>query len=104
MHGNVWDWTDDCWNETNAGNPGDGTARTIGDCTWRVVRGGAWNYGPTYLRAAFRYWNVPHNRSGVQSFRVARTLWRVWPIGWAYAACPSVPSMCRRISVAEIAS
>jgi formylglycine-generating enzyme required for sulfatase activity len=74
VHGNVWDWTSDCWNETNAGNPGDGTARTVGDCTWRAVRGGAWNYSPTHLRAAFRYWNLPHNRSGVQSFRVARTL------------------------------
>jgi formylglycine-generating enzyme required for sulfatase activity len=74
VHGNVWDWTDDCWNEANAGNPGDGTARTSGDCRWRVVRGGAWNYSPTYLRAAFRYWNVPHNRSGVQGLRVVRTL------------------------------
>lgn len=74
VHGNVWDWTDDCWSEANAGNPGDGSARTSGDCTWRVVRGGAWNYSPTYLRSAFRYWNLPHNRSGVQGFRVARTL------------------------------
>ena len=74
VHGNVWDWTDDCWNETNAGNPGDGGVRTTEECTWRVARGGAWNYSPNYLRAAFRYWNLPHNRSGVQGFRVARTL------------------------------
>lgn len=74
VHGNVWDWTDDCWNETNAGNPGDGVARTTGDCTWRVARGGAWNYSPNYLRSAFRYWNLPHNRSGVQGLRVVRTL------------------------------
>lgn len=74
VHGNVWDWTDDCWNEANKGNPGDGSARTSGDCRWRVVRGGAWNYAPTYLRAAFRYWNVPHNRSSVQGFRVVRAL------------------------------
>ena len=74
VHGNVWDWTDDCWNESNAGNPGDGSVRTTGDCTWRVARGGAWNYSPTYLRSAFRYWNLPHNRSGVQGMRVARTL------------------------------
>jgi len=20
MHGNVWDWTDDCWSDSNAGN------------------------------------------------------------------------------------
>jgi formylglycine-generating enzyme required for sulfatase activity len=74
VHGNVWDWTDDCWNESNAGNPRDGSVRTTGDCAWRVARGGAWNYGPTYLRSAYRYWNLPHNRSGVQSFRVARSL------------------------------
>ena len=74
VHGNVWDWTDDCWNESNAGNPGDGSARTTGDCTWRVARGGAWNYGPNFLRSAFRYWNLPHNRSSVQGLRVARTL------------------------------
>lgn len=74
VHGNVWDWTDDCWNESNLGNPGDGSVRTTGDCTWRVARGGAWNYSPNFLRSAFRYWNLPHNRSGVQGMRVARTL------------------------------
>lgn len=73
VHGNVWDWTEDCWNETNAGNPGDGSARTTGDCTWVVARGGAWNYSPTYLRSAFRYWNEPVNRSGVQGMRVVRS-------------------------------
>jgi formylglycine-generating enzyme required for sulfatase activity len=74
VHGNVWDWTDDCWNENNTGNPGDGSVRTTGDCTWRVARGGAWNYSPNYLRSAFRYWNEPQNRSGVQGMRVAREL------------------------------
>lgn len=74
VHGNVWDWTEDCWNESNLGNPGDGSFRTTGDCTWRVARGGAWNYSPNYLRSAFRYWNVPHNRSSVQGMRVVRTL------------------------------
>jgi formylglycine-generating enzyme required for sulfatase activity len=38
------------------------------------VRGGAWNYRPGDLRAAHRYWNVPHNRSTVQGLRVARAL------------------------------
>ena len=74
VHGNVWDWTDDCWNESNIGNPGDGSVRTSGDCTWRVARGGAWNYAPTYLRSAYRYWNEPDNRSGVQGMRVVRDL------------------------------
>ena len=74
VHGNVWDWTEDCWSESNAGNPGDGTARLTGDCTWRVARGGAWNYAPTYLRSAYRYWNLPNNRSSVQGMRVVREL------------------------------
>jgi formylglycine-generating enzyme required for sulfatase activity len=74
VHGNVWDWTEDCWNESNAGNPGDGSVRTTGDCTWRVARGGAWNYTSTYLRSAYRYWNEPDNRSGVQGMRMARDL------------------------------
>ena len=74
VHGNVWDWTEDCWNDKNNGNPSDGSARTTGDCDNRIVRGGAWAYGPDHLRAAFRYWNQPHNRNSGQSFRVARTL------------------------------
>ena len=74
VHGNVWEWTEDCWNERNAGNPGDGSARTTGDCTWHVARGGAWNYGPRDLRSAYRYWNEPQNRSGVQGMRVVRSL------------------------------
>jgi formylglycine-generating enzyme required for sulfatase activity len=36
VHGNVWDWTDDCWNESNEGNSGDGSVRLTGDCTWRL--------------------------------------------------------------------
>jgi hypothetical protein len=32
VHGNVWEWTEDCWNQENVGNPGDGTARAHGDC------------------------------------------------------------------------
>jgi len=74
VHGNLWDGTEDCWNESNSGNPADGNARTTGDCSLRVVRGGSWNYSPTYLRAAFRYWNENGNRNSGQGFRVARKL------------------------------
>ena len=74
VHGNAWDWTEDCWNESNSDNPGDGSARTTGDCRTRIVRGGSWNYSPDHLRAAFRYWNEPGNRNSGQGFRVARTL------------------------------
>ena len=74
VHGNVWDWTEDCWNDKNSRNPRDGSARTTGDCGNRIVRGGSWAYSPDHLRAAFRYWNQPHNRNSGQGFRVARVL------------------------------
>jgi formylglycine-generating enzyme required for sulfatase activity len=74
VHGNVWEWVSDCWTEKNAGNPGDGTPRLTGDCSWRVVRGGAWNYDPAELRSAHRYWNLPGNRNTGTGFRIARML------------------------------
>ena len=74
VHGNVWEWTEDCWNESNTGNPGDGSARIIGDCSRRVVRGGSWREGPQFLRAAFRGWNTAVNRNDYRGFRLARTL------------------------------
>ena len=46
VHGNVWEWTEDCWNDSNTGNPGNGSARTNGDCSRRVLRGGSWSYIP----------------------------------------------------------
>ncbi len=38
MGGNVWEWTEDCWNPDYHGAPSDGAARTSGDCNRRVVR------------------------------------------------------------------
>ena len=74
VHGNVWEWTEDCWNEMNAGNPGDGTARAAGDCSVRVLRGGSWNNAPHSIRSARRNRNPPATRDGYIGFRIARTL------------------------------
>jgi formylglycine-generating enzyme required for sulfatase activity len=73
VHGNVWEWTEDCWNEKNAGNPGIGSARTIGDCRSRILRGGSWDDGPKGLRSAYRIRLNPA-RLIYTGFRVARTL------------------------------
>jgi formylglycine-generating enzyme required for sulfatase activity len=54
MLGNVWEWTQDCWNENYSGAPTDGIAWTRGDCSKRVLRGGNWNFYPEDLRPAFR--------------------------------------------------
>jgi tetratricopeptide (TPR) repeat protein/formylglycine-generating enzyme required for sulfatase activity len=74
VHGNVWEWTEDCWNESNFGNPGNGSARTTGDCSRRAVRGGCWDYSPRYLRSASRCWLPSGVRGRFYGFRLARTL------------------------------
>jgi formylglycine-generating enzyme required for sulfatase activity len=74
VHGNVAEWVEDCWNESLAGITRDGTARTTGDCTRRVVRGGSWKEGPQDLRSAKRSWELATERSERVGFRVAREL------------------------------
>jgi formylglycine-generating enzyme required for sulfatase activity len=73
VHGNVWDWTADCWNDSNQGNPGNGSARTTSDCLARVIRGGSWSLVPQLLRAASRLGNFSV-RNDYIGFRLARTL------------------------------
>jgi formylglycine-generating enzyme required for sulfatase activity len=75
VHGNVWEWTEDCWNVTNAGNPRDGRARTSGDCSLRIIRSGSLASPPQYLRSAFRerFYTDKRNHNGL-GFRLARTL------------------------------
>ena len=46
MHGNVYEWVQDCWNLSYAGAPTDGRAWVHGDCEIRVVRGGSWSQQP----------------------------------------------------------
>jgi formylglycine-generating enzyme required for sulfatase activity len=74
VHGNMSQWTQDCWNESNVGNPGDGSARMTGDCGRRVLRGGSWFFDPRNIRAASRDSSSTDYRYDSISFRVARTL------------------------------
>ena len=75
MHGNVEEWTEDCWHGSYDGAAADESAWTVGgDCSRRVVRGGSWFDVPRLLRVAFRNWrNVGYRESNL-GFRVARTL------------------------------
>ena len=64
MHGNVWEWVEDCWHESYKGAPTDGSAWIArGDCNERVIRGGSWNDKPGYLRSAHRYWGEAAKRT-----------------------------------------
>jgi len=54
VHGNVWEWVEDCWNASYAGAPRDGGAWR-GKCDRRrIMRGGSWGFFPRHLRSAFR--------------------------------------------------
>ena len=74
VHGNVWEWVEDCWNDSYAGAPSDGSAWERGKCYRRVVRGGSWINDPRNLRSANREWYETGSRSSRIGFRVARTL------------------------------
>ena len=72
--GNVWEWTEDCWNNRYVQAPNDGSAWESGDCGRRVVRGGAWNTQPEQVRVAVRDGVRAGTRSNNLGFRVVRRL------------------------------
>jgi formylglycine-generating enzyme required for sulfatase activity len=75
MHGNVWEWVEDCYAASYADTPTDGSARVGPDCgASRVLRGGSWDYAPQDLRSAVRYRLPPYYRVDEIGFRVAREL------------------------------
>ena len=74
VHGNAWEWVQDCWNDSYVGAPADGSAWEQGDCGRRVVRGGSWSDVPRYLRSASRDGPPTGFRFDLVGFRVARSL------------------------------
>jgi formylglycine-generating enzyme required for sulfatase activity len=74
MHGNVWEWVDDCYHDNYSGAPTDGSSWTAGDCSRHVVRGGSRRSDPRDIRSAHRVWDTAGDRSGAMGFRVGRTL------------------------------
>jgi formylglycine-generating enzyme required for sulfatase activity len=74
MHGNVWEWVEDCYRDSYAGAPTDGSAVKVSGCKLNILRGGAWNYYPQLLRSAYRYASAPNIRMENAGFRVARSM------------------------------
>jgi formylglycine-generating enzyme required for sulfatase activity len=74
VHGNVWEWSEDCANPGYKDAPSDGTAWTAGTCTQRVLRGGSWISAAALLRSASRYGVGADGRLGNVGFRVARSI------------------------------
>jgi len=75
MHGNVWEWVEDCWNDSYGPPvPADGKPALAGDCAGRVLRGGSWEDGAADVRAAARVASGAGERSWSDGIRVARDL------------------------------
>ena len=75
MHGNVWEWVQDCWNKSYEGAPSDGSSWESGDCDRRVLRGGTWAIYPRRLHSAARGTrSTEDDRYHYDGFRVARDL------------------------------
>ena len=81
MHGNVWEWVQDCWHDNYSGAPTDGSAWTT-VCSeptyYRSARGGSWANSPASLRSAsrvqFTAWPKHYIGGDGVGFRLARTL------------------------------
>ena len=73
MHGNVWEWTQDCWNPDYQGAPATQAAWEQGNCESRVNRGGSWFNVARMLRSAFRSRFSIELKSPYFGLRVARS-------------------------------
>lgn len=76
MLGNVWEWNQDCYIDSYAGAPTDGSSRESTDgseCARRVLRGGSWFNVPQLVRSANRFRHTPEFRFINIGFRLART-------------------------------
>jgi len=76
--GNAWQWTADCWHPSYVGAPIDGSAWLEPNCVRHVMRGGAWNNVPIFVRSASRNGAASnesdYDYSSLAGFRVARDL------------------------------
>jgi formylglycine-generating enzyme required for sulfatase activity len=57
MHGNVWEWTNDAYDESR-----------------KVIRGGSWRFNADSARCALRYHHQPQDRGDSLGFRLVREL------------------------------
>jgi formylglycine-generating enzyme required for sulfatase activity len=74
VHGNLYDWVEDCYHDSYRGAPSDRTAWTSEDCDVHVARGGSWLDDPRSLRSAYRLHLPAAMRFRNLGFRVERAL------------------------------
>jgi len=74
IHGNVYEWVQDCWSPNHVDAPRDSRARQDGDCNYRIMRGGSWVTHGYQMRASKRLRYTKDYRYDDYGFRIARTL------------------------------
>ncbi len=75
MHGNAWEWVEDCWTPIPSEIPTDGSAFSrAGSCEVGVMRGGSWAAGRSRVRSATRWPAKATSHNHNVGFRVALSL------------------------------
>jgi formylglycine-generating enzyme required for sulfatase activity/uncharacterized caspase-like protein len=74
MNGSVWEWVADCWHSSYKNAPADGRAWDDPSCSVRVIRGGSWREGASYMQSATRFKYSSSVRQSQNGFRVARDM------------------------------
>ncbi len=74
MHGNIWEWVQDCWHANYNDAPQTASVWSGGDCNSRVLRGGSWLVTADEIRSANRHFHSPSKRSGRFGFRLAQDI------------------------------
>ncbi|XGB38463.1 MAG: tetratricopeptide repeat protein [Cyanobacteria bacterium LVE1205-1] len=77
IHGNVWEWVEDCWHKNYSGAPTDGSAWIRdGVSEQRVVRGGSWANRYDRARSSYRSQDSSISHFNSNGFRIALSnLW-----------------------------
>jgi len=73
MTGNVWEWVADWYDENYYSRSPEGNPKGPDSGIGRVLRGGSCDFGPTIVRAAYRFGYYPDSRKlNFSGFRIAR--------------------------------
>ena len=73
MHGNVYEWVQDCWHSNYRNAPNTSVKRSGGDCDYRTVRGGSFDIPSKSIRSANRSKFKSGFRDVMNGLRIART-------------------------------